>query len=534
MPSMRSVLVRHSERTSLSRRGLLALGGAAALGAGAAGLPAFGLPATSPARNGLRLSDHPFRLGVASGEPRPDGVVLWTRLAPQPLAEDGLGGMPRRTVPVRWEIAEDSAMRRVVRRGTVRAEPDLAHAVHVPVRGLRPGREYWYRFAAAGEISDAGRTRTAPAPGATVPLDLAFVSCQQWDAGFYTALGHLARQDLDAVVHLGDFIYENGIDADGGVRGVRLSDAHAAETVTLEQYRLRHALVGSDPDLIAARQAAPFVALVDDHDVQDNWAGWTEPTGATPENYLRRRAAAFRAFYEHLPMDPATLPRTFRMPLARRLDFGSLASLFVLDERQFRSPEDITRRTDPKRTMLGTGQEKWLLDGLGSSHATWNVLANQVMMFQLDRLTDPGLQQLNPDTWDGYAAARDRLLRGIAARRVPNPVVMTGDSHVNCAANLALDFDDPDAPATATEFLGTSVTSGGDGADMTEAGREWLAANPHLKFYNNQRGYLRCHVTPGLWRTDYLVVDRVTEAGGSTSVRASFVVEAGRAGVQDA
>jgi alkaline phosphatase D len=512
----------------LPRRGLLALG------ASAAGALAF-RPLVGGRRQGaVALPDHPFSLGVASGEPRPDSIVLWTRLAPEPLAEDGFGGMPPRSVPVRWEIAEDAGMRRVVRRGTATARPELAHAVHVQVRGLRPGRVYWYRFSAGGHLSDVARTKTAPAPGATVPLALAFVSCQAWDAGFYTAYRHLADQDLDAVVHLGDFIYESGVSASGGVRGVPLSAAHGAETVTLEQYRLRHALVGSDPDLIAARQAAPFVTLVDDHDVQDNWAGDSEPTGATPENFLRRRAAAFRAFFEHLPLAPATLPAGFAMPLARRLDFGALASLFVLDERQYRSPEDIGRRTDPDRTLLGTDQERWLLDGLGASHATWNVLANQVMMFQLDRLTDPGLQQLNPDTWDGYAVARDRLLGGIVERRVANPIVMSGDAHVNCAADLKLDFSDPDAPPVATEFLGTSLTSGGNGSDMTEGGREWLAANAHLKFFNNQRGYLRCRVTPGLWTTDYLVVDQVTKPGGSTSLRASFVVEAGRAGVQDA
>ncbi|MEU6418077.1 alkaline phosphatase D family protein [Streptomyces spiralis] len=515
-------------RPELSRRRLLALGG------GGAGLLALNRLPAGQGSGAVRLPDHPFRLGVASGDPTPDGVVLWTRLAPVPLAEDGLAGMPRRTVPVRWEIAEDSAMRRVIRRGTVTADPDWAHSVHVEVGGLRPGREYWYRFEAAGEISDVGRTRTAPPRDAATPLSLAFVSCQAYDAGFYTAYRHLADQDLDAVVHLGDFIYEGGINATAGVRGIPLSAAHSLETITLEQYRLRHALIGSDPDLIAARQAAPFVAMVDDHDVQDNWAGPSEPTGATPENFLRRRAAALRAFYEHLPLRRSSLPRAYDMALYRRLDLGALATLFVLDERQFRSPENIGERDDPRRTMLGAAQERWLLDGLGGSRATWHVLANQVMMFQLDRLTDPGLQQLNPDTWDGYAAARERLLHGIVERKVANPIVMSGDAHFNCAADLKADFDDPDSPVVASEFLGTSITSGQDGSDMTTGGKEWLAANPHLKFYNNQRGYVRCRVTPTEWTTDYLVMDKVTRPGGTTSLRASFVVEAGRRGLQNA
>lgn len=511
----------------VSRRRLLALGG------GALGLAALG-GAPRAASGSAQLPDHPFQLGVASGEPASDGVVLWTRLAPVPLADDGLGGMPSRTVPVQWEIAEDDAMRRVVQRGTVTASPDLAHSVHVEVTGLRPGREYWYRFAAAGEISAVGRTKTAAAPDTAVPVNLAFVSCQAWDSGFYTAYRHLAGQDLDGVIHLGDYIYENGISASGGVRGVQLSSAHRTETMTLEQYRLRHSLVGSDPDLIAARQVAPFIAMIDDHDVQDNWAGLTEPTKGTPENFLRRRAAAMRAFYENLPMRLSSLPRAYDMALFRRFRFGSLVNVFALDERQFRSPEDIGKRDDPQRTMLGSAQERWLLDGLAASDTKWNVLANQVMMFQLDRLTDPGLQQLNPDTWDGYAAARARLLQGIVERKVANPVVMTGDAHVNCAADLKLDFDEPASPTVGAEFVGTSLTSGQDGSDMTSAGQEWLAANPHLKFYNNQRGYHRCRATATEWTTDFVVVDKVTKPGGTVSVRKSLVVAAGEAGIQNA
>ncbi|WP_419992360.1 alkaline phosphatase D family protein [Streptomyces boninensis] len=523
---------------SLTRRQLLAVGGAGggvlALGALHAAADARSGRGGRGGRGGGRLPGYPFKLGVASGEPTSSGVVLWTRLAPDPLADDGRGGMPAKPVHVRWEISEDSRMRKVVRRGTATASPDLAHSVHVEVDGLRAGREYWYRFAAAGEISDIGRTRTAPAPGAVAALSLAFVSCQQWESGFYTGYRHMAEQDFDAIVHLGDFIYEYGINATGGVRGVPLSAAHALETVSLDQYRLRHALVGSDPDLIAARQAAPFVALIDDHDVQDNWAGDTEPTGATPENVLRRRAAAMRAFYENLPMRRSSLPRAYDMSLYRRLRLGSMATLYVLDQRQFRSSEDIAAREDPTRTMLGARQERWLLDSLASSQATWNVLVNQVMMFQLDRLTDPGLQQLNPDTWDGYAAGRKRLLDGIAERRVANPVVMSGDAHVNCAAELKADFNDPDSPTIAPEFLGTSLTTGQNGSDMTPGGREWLDANPHLKFFNNQRGYLSCRATRDEWTCDYQVLDQVTKPGGKVSRRASFVVESGKADFHEA
>ena len=506
---------------SITRRGFIGLAAVVALGR---------LPGER-ARAAPLLTGYPFRLGVASGDPRSDGVVLWTRLAPEPLADDGFGGMPPVRVPVRWELAEDENFRRVVRRGDVAADPDLAHSVHVEVDGLRPGREYWYRFAVRNDISAVGRTKTA---GDVPAFKLALVSCQDWAAGFYTAYRHLAAEGLDLVVHLGDYIYELGIGSTGGVRGTPLSSAHNAETLTLDQYRLRYSLVNSDPDLQAALASAPFAVTLDDHDVQDNWAGDTEPTGMTPENFLRRRAAAFRAAYENLPLRASSLPIGPDMRMHRRLDYGRLASLYVLDTRQFRSPLDIGAREDPRRTLLGSEQERWLLDGLGRSRATWNALANQVMMFQLDRLTDPGLQQLNPDTWDGYAAARDRLLGGIVERRVRNPVVLTGDAHVNCAADLKADFNDPASATISSEFVGTSITSGRNGADMTAGGREWLAANPHLKFFNSQRGYVRCHATEREWRADYLVADRVTTPGGTVSVRRSFVVEDGKAGLQDA
>ncbi|GAA4206732.1 alkaline phosphatase D family protein [Actinocatenispora rupis] len=519
-------------RSPLSRRRLFVLGAGIA---GAGLLAASRLPADRAAA-APALPGHPFTLGVASGDPRPDGVVLWTRLAPVPLAEDGFGGMPRRAVPVRWEVAEDESMRRIVAQGTAVAQPDLAHSVHVEVDGLRPGRDYWYRFGTGTDESPVGRTRTAPGATDPTPVTFAFVSCQQWDAGFYTAYRDLAAQYVDVVHHLGDWIYENPIAATGGKRNLAtpLPAVHNQTTMTLTQYRLRHALVASDPDFVAARASAPFVATVDDHDVEDNWAGVTSPMGTTPEDFLRRRAAAFRAYYEHVPLRPSSLPTGPDMRLYRALPYGRLATFFVLDERQYRSPENIGKRDDPGRTMLGDAQERWLLDALAGSGATWQLMANQTMMFQLDRLTDPGLQQLNPDSWDGYAAARGRLFAGLAERKVRNPVVLSGDAHVHCAADLKADFADPDSATIGAEFLGTSISSGGDGSDLTAAGKEWLAANPHLRFVNSQRGYVRCRVEPAQFRADYVVLDKVTTPGGTASVRRSFVVESGRPGIQEA
>ncbi|TDD44545.1 alkaline phosphatase [Nonomuraea terrae] len=505
-----------------------------AYAAGVAGVVALAQVPGSANDPAPPLRANPFTLGVSSGDPRPDGIVLWTRLATEPLADDGSGGMPPEPVPVRWEIAEDDRMRRVVRKGVATARPELAHSVHVEVKGLRAGREYWYRFMAGGETSVTGRTKTAPDPRWNTEVAFAYASCQQWESGFYTAYRDMAAQDLDLVGHLGDYIYELGIGATGGVRRTQLSAAHNAPTMTLSQYRLRYALTNSDPDLQAARAAAPWFVTLDDHDVEDNWGSDLSPTGGSPENFLRRRAAAFRAAFENQPMRPSTLPTGPDMSIYQRIQYGGLATFHVLDERQFRSPADINARLDPARTMLGAQQEAWLLDGLGRSRSTWNIMANQVMMFQLDRLTDPGLQQLNPDTWDGYAAGRDRLWAGIAERGVSNPVVITGDAHVNCAAELKADYANPDAPPVGVEFLGTSITSGGDGSDMTAGGTEWLASNPHLKFFNSQRGYIRCRVAKDTMRADYVVVDKVTTPGGTASVRRSFVVESGRPALQDA
>ena len=515
----------HDIPTITRRQWLAATGGLAAL-------VALGqLPGEAAMAAPRRLAD-PFMLGVSSGEPLPGGVVLWTRLAPEPLAPDGLGGMPNQPVSVQWQVADDEAMRNVVRSGVALALPELAHAVHAEVDGLLPGRDYWYRFRVGDHLSPVGHTRTAPPPGSITPLSLAFASCQQWEAGFYTAYRDMGTQDLDAIIHLGDYIYEYGIGATGGVRAVSLPDEHRHETMTLPQYRLRYSLVKTDPDLQAAHAAAPWLVSSDDHDVEDNYADETSRNGLSPEDLLRRRAAAYRAFYENLPLRASSTPQGSDMQMYRQVQYGETASLFMLDTRQYRDPLDIEDRHNPSRSILGEAQEQWLLDGLGSSTARWNMVVQQVMVAQLDRLTDPGLQQLNPDTWDGYAASRDRLLNAIVERGVRNPVVLTGDAHVNCGFDLKSNFNDPDSPTVAAELVGTSISSGGNGADMTSGGQEWLAANAHLRFFNNQRGYVRCRILPDGCHADYRVVDRVTDPNGSASTRTTLTIQDGVPGLQ--
>jgi alkaline phosphatase D len=500
-----------------------------------------GAASASPAWAAPRFPADPFRLGVASGDPHPDGVVLWTRLAPDPLAVDGRGGMPDRTVQVGWQVAEDEGFARVVLQGDMPTGPELGHSVHVEVTGLRPGWEYFYRFRVGGDISPVGRTRTAPAPGAPVDeLAFAFASCQCWYEGFYTAYRHMAAEDLDVVVHLGDYLYEYGVEE--GVRNTQLDPSFHRETVTLPEYRNRYALTKLDADLQAAHAACPWIVTWDDHEVENNWAGEiAEPDrdgfpDDDPAFFQARKAAAFQAHYEHMPLRLPQRPSDTTSELYRRLGFGGLLDLHVLDTRSFRSDQvlDTTtdERHDPARTLLGDVQERWLLDGTAASRAVWNVLANQTLIAQADH--SPAAKRFGSDLWDGYTAARGRLLGGLHERGVANPVVLTGDIHRSVVCDLKLDFDDERSPVVGTEFAGTSISSAGDGEPTDQLGRDWLTANPHMRFHNSQRGYVSCRVTPRAWRSDYRVVPYVTRPDAPIETAGSFVVEAGRPGASPA
>jgi alkaline phosphatase D len=474
-------------------------------------------------------SKDPFTLGVSSGDPEPDGVVLWTRLAPDPLHG---GGMPPERVDVQWQVATDEKMSRVVARGTTPATPDLAHSVHVEVKGLEPGRWYWYHFKTGAFESRIGRTRTAPDPKRAVnKLNFAFASCQRYEDGYFTAYRHMADEDIDLVVHLGDYIYENA------TRNDRPRHHDGPEPMTLAAYRNRHALYRTDPDLQRVHELFPWIVTWDDHEVSDNYANDVSKDNAPRQEFLERRAGAYQAYYEHMPLRRTSLPKGSSMQLYRRLAFGDLAEFSVLDGRQYRSDQPCgdgrkvgcAAAASPSQTMLGPEQERWFLDGLARSRAHWNIVANQVMMMQLDSQTGPAAA-LNMDAWDGYQAARDRILRFLRDRRVSNPVVITGDIHSNWVADLKLDWADAKAPAVATEFVGTSISSGGDGADTNDAVQAVLPENPHIRFFNGQRGYVRCAVTRERYQADYRVVPYVSRQGAPISTRASFVVENGRPG----
>ncbi|HEX7053246.1 MAG TPA: alkaline phosphatase D family protein [Burkholderiales bacterium] len=511
------------------RRFLLAL---AAVGV----LPA--LPARAQLDARPRFGASPFTLGVASGYPQPRRVVLWTRLAPEPLAPGG--GMGAEAVAVHWELAQDESLKETVASGTAYASPAWAHSVHVEVAGLQPGRPYWYRFRAGDALSPIGRTHTAPGRAARpARLRFAFASCQHYEQGYYGAYRHLVADEPDLVLHLGDYIYESSW-------GRELVRSHGdGEAVTLEDYRRRYALYKSDPDLQAAHAACPWLFTWDDHEVENDYAGERSQHNDDPAWFLARRAAAYKARYEHLPLPRAMVPFGPRARIYTRSAYGSLAEFFVLDGRQHRaaqacprpgrgggnrvSPEECAALADPSRSLLGEAQEAWLGAGLAASRARWTFVAQQTRMAQWDERVGPGRAAWT-DGWDGYPAARRRLLEALAQKA--NGVVLGGDIHAFNVNALKLDFDDAAAPVVAAELVGTSVTSQGWAQKRLDALR---ADNPHVLLADGRhRGYVRAELTPQALKVDLRAMEHVRTPDAACSTLASFVVQDGRPGPQPA
>lgn len=513
----------------LSRRWFLAYAGALS------SVPLLGR-ASWANRNPVFSSD-PFTLGVASGDPDATSVVLWTRLAPQPLDPDG--GLANEPIEVTWELADDEAMKSVIASGTAIATPQLAHSVHVEATGLSPDRWYWYRFRAGDAVSPIGRTRTFP-DRHTMPESFRFAvtSCQNYEQGLFTAYEQMAKDELDLVFHLGDYIYEYEAGRNGKVR-----THHGPEIESLDDYRARHAQYRADPLLHGMHALCPWMVTWDDHEFDNNCAGAiSEQKDVDPVDFLLRRANAYQAYYEAMPLRSSCLPSGPDMQLYRSTSFGRLAELLVLDTRQYRSdqPNDDRRSPlnaaalDPSQTMLGHTQRNWVYKSLLGSQATWNVLAQQVMMGMVGQGTNDGELAYSMDQWPGYANERMELMKFMAGRRISNPVVLTGDIHSGWANELRVDDRRHDEPLVATEFVATSLASGGNGTEKAKGHDALLAATPCVKFHNRERGYIRCAVTPQSWKADFLVVDDVLRPGGKTFERSSFLVEAGHPGIQNA
>ena len=481
----------------------------------------------------------PFLLGVTSGDPTSSSVVLWTRLAIDALAEDGKGGMPSRSIAVKWQLSSDPRFHRVLRSGTKVAMPAAAHSIHVDLEDLAPDREYFYRFRVGRHVSASGRTLTMPKPGHSRSLRMISLSCSSYDAGYFTGYRHAAAEQPDLVFELGDYIYEHGA-LPGRVR------VHTGSVcLTLADYRRRHALYKNEAEAQELHQAAPWIVTWDDHEVANNWAGFYPQNGVPSDAFTRRRRAAFRAYYENMPLRRTSAPRGNHLQLFRRFQWGDLATFHVLDARQYRDLQaghdggrtwwhsDLPERDDPKRSMTGKTQERWLLDGFASSGATWQVIPQSVFFAQRDATAGP-VQTLDTDTWDGYRANRNAIRDGWVERGVKNAVVLSGDAHRHFANEIKADFDDPESAAAGVELVTTSVTSGGDGSDKTQEMDVLLAENKHIKYISNRRGYISMKLDRDQMRADFKTMPYVTIPGAPITTDRSYIIPAGEPSLNQA
>ena len=500
--------------------------------AGATGT-ALAAPAIVRAQHWFR--DYPFKLGVAAGDPSPDGFVIWTKLAPEPYEPHG--GMPMAPLPVKWEVASDDRFRTIVTSGEIMARPELGHSVHVEVVGLQPGGTYWYRFTVGADRSLYGRAKTLPAAGSAAErLKFAVAGCQHYESGLYTAYRAMAGDDLDFVYHYGDFIYEYSPDYNFGAGGLpvpKIRQHRLNQVFSLDDYRAHYAQHLLDLDLQSARARHAFISTFDDHEIENNWVqDISQETDVPNAVFALRRAAAMQAWYEYMPVRAALFPDGRYIHAHRRFGWGNLAAINVLDTRSWRSDQPCDDGfkpvcpgvSNPRATVLGDDQERWLDASLSRRDATWTCVAQQIMMMPLDR-RDGGRTQgdekiINIDSWAGYDHPRRRMMRRFAG--IDNVVVLTGDEHQNFAGQL-LDGDRP----VAMENVITSISSGGDGQNMRSGADRIIAANPQLKFMNDQRGYGVCEVTPEAWQTHYMVLDRVSAPGGTLSRRATATMARG-------
>lgn len=537
---LQDVGVRASWDRPITRRSVL--GGMLALGVAACGGDSSGSGDVcfSPveANSAPGVGNDLFALGVASGDPLPDGIVLWTRL----LLRDR-EAPPE--VPVTWELASDEGFSRVVRCGVSVATADLGYSVHVDVRGLRPGTTYWYRFHAGAHTSPVGRTRTAPPPESNPErVGFAVASCQAFQSGYFTAYRHLAEEELDFVLFVGDYIYE--LEASLAARPHGMPPPQ-----TLDEYRAFYALNRSDPDLQRAHAAFPWIVTWDDHEVEDNYAGLEPGAIATlldptaRERFPARRAAAYQAWWEHMPVRTGP-PQNGSLRIYRDFTFGRLLHLAVVDDRQYRSPiprgegagnlprffgggPQLPAAFDENASILGFEQEAWLESVLRSSAARWTVLGQQTVIAEVDRVPDDPDRGFSMDAWDGYVASRNRLMR-TARDAVRNLVSVGGDIHSSAVTDLLLDYHAEGSPLVGTELVGPSISA----IELLAPGVvEGTLTSPHIHLYDTvRRGYLVCSVTPARLRADFRYVSTTAEPVAGIETGSAWIVEDGVPGAR--
>jgi alkaline phosphatase D len=502
---------------------------AAGIAAGQTGAATAATNATEAARSG------PFRHGVASGDPLSDRVILWTRITAKPAAD----------VPVRWRIAEDPRLRRVVDQGVVTARPARDHTVKIDALGLEPGRTYYYQFEAGGKQSPMGRTRTLP-EGEVDRIRMAVASCSNYPFGWFNAYRHIAaRADLDLVLHLGDYLYEYAARTYGD--GTDIGRAHfpAHEIVTLGDYRARHAQYKSDPDLQEAHRQHPWICVWDDHESANN--SWRD--GAQNHNpelgegdWSARRAAALRAYHEWLPIREQ--PGASGPHIYRSFRLGNLAHLIMLDTRLHGRTREVGDRADtaamndPNHTILGADQHAWLAEQLRAAvrqETAWRVIGQQLMFAQL--IGEDGLL-LNTDQWDGYPRSRSAVLEQLALERISDTVILTGDIHSAWAMDVTPDpLSDRYDRATgrgslAVELVTTSVTSpgpAGSGEDLAQREAMIVGQRPHIHYVNlREHGYLLLDLDARRAQAEWWYCDRIDERGGGERLGAAFATARGQ------
>lgn len=527
---MRSKTLYQNTLARLSRRQLL--NAAAILGTAALAAPIFSRKTLAAPI----FMDYPFQLGVASGDPTSNGVVLWTRLAPKPF--EG-GGMPAVNVEVEWQVSPTADFAVIAQSGVALARPELGHSVHAEVSGLESNKEYFYRFIAGAEITPTARTKTAPAKGQAVDhLRWGLCGCNHFESGYFTAYRGMANENFDFIIHTGDYIYE------GRDNGNRTPDTvvrrhHGQEIQTVVDYRNRYAQYKSDPNLQAAHASAPWLMTRDDHEVENNYT-LIDENDIPPEIFALRKAMAYQAYYETMPLHSSAIPKGPTQLLYRRLQFGDLMDISLLDTRQYRSDQPCNdgSRTgcaainDPNATMLGMEQEKWLFDNLATVQSKWTVLSQQVPIFMRDHLRAAPDAQFSMDKWDAYTVARQRLMNRLKQTQAPNPVALSGDVHLAYAAELKMDYRNPDSETVGVEFTGTSITSGGDGSDVSGTWDTVKGDNPHIKYHSARRGYTAFVTSATEMRAEYKIVDQVTVPNHPIRPGATVIAIAGKPGLQ--
>lgn len=469
-----------------------------------------------------------FRLGIASGDATSNAVVLWTRIAPEPMLADG--GLGNTAVPVTWEVAVDPAMDTVIRRGEQLASPALGHSVHIDVQGLDPGRNYWYRFAVDNQYSATGRTQTL----AQNPTNCRFVStsCQNYTHGYFVAYDHIVADQPEFVLHLGDYIYDTSFG-----ETFRDHDSEKAPT-TLAEFRRRHALYKTDEHLQHAHSQLPFFTVLDNHDaLEDN----------NPAQYPQR-AAAYQAWYEHMPVRGFHPARPNQFDMQRHILVGDLMQIALLDTRQFRDKKDLCANLEPSlgfgnyrprceelfapdRSMLGTRQESWLYDVLRDNQANWNVVASSGPVTPI-RIQHEGKELGYIGSWGAYPANRQRLNDAIRSAKKGHPIILSGDLH----SFWALDgnrISDPIDQVPAVEFVSSSISANWP-EPLARPIRENLDNNPQIEFYEGaERGYLLHDVSRTQWQTRYRAVGDASNKGAGVRDIKSYSVEKGQPGLQE-